>query len=110
MENVNETYRYLEDASAKIQEFLDDNQITSADIDLMLKLEELNDKMYELDLEDIKSQSDNLMQFDNEIKEIKQNAQKVLEKIDAADDFIDSATKVVSLIDKILTQINKLRA
>jgi len=107
MENINDIYSSLEEASDKIQEFLDNNQINATHSSLMLKLEELNNKMYDLDLEAIKNRSESLMGLNEEFKEIRENAEQILEDIDAADDFIVSAAKVTSLIDKILTKISR---
>ena len=101
-------YASLEEASEKIQEFLDDNQISEAHGDLMLKLGELNERMYNLDLKAIQSTSNNLNKLNSDIKELHETSKKIIKEIDSADDFIKTVSKVFSQVDKLLTEINKL--
>jgi len=108
MHNEQEIYKLLEDTSVKIQEFLDANKITVAHADLMLQLEELNSKMYDLDLESIRQQSLHIMQFNDEIKVIKQNASDILEELKSGNNLIKKTAQVASALDKILTQLKKL--
>jgi hypothetical protein len=108
MHNEEEVYKLLEDASANIQEFLDTHQINSAHAALMLQLEDLNNKMYDFDLASIKKQSFNLIQFNHEIEEIKQNASCIIEELDKGNDLIKKVAQVASALDKLLTQLKKL--
>lgn len=105
---IDEVYEIFENASDKIQEFLDSQQFSDVHGAIILKQEELSEKMYELDLELIKTQSDNLAQFDQQVAEMKKTAKEIIEELDAADDFITSAAKITKSIDRALTQIGRL--
>jgi len=101
-------YKSLHTASEKIQEFLDNHQISEAHGDLMLKLEELHEKMYALDLEAIKNTSEDLHGRDNEFKDLHNTSKEIINQIDSSDDFMKTISKVFSQVDKLLTQISKL--
>ncbi|WP_294965948.1 hypothetical protein [Sulfurimonas sp.] len=108
MTTDNTVYDSVENAYNKIQEFFDNYQFGAEHSAMILKHEELADLLDLLDILAIEEQSNNLNELHEKFKDIKEASAKVVEELNDVIDYIATAAKVVSGLDKILSKVTEI--
>ena len=107
MDNLDELYITLENASYKIQALLNIRQLDHSSNILRLRQEALDERLYALDMEAIRNGTDNLALVYKRASRLQKNVISIIHEIEKADDLIHNLAKIVFQIDKVLEQINK---
>lgn len=108
MSQENAIYDSIENAYNKMQEFFDNHQFGPEHSEMILKHEKLADILDKLDIQEIEKQSNNLNKLHEKFKEIKEASDEIIEELNDVIDYIATAAKVVSGLDKILSKITEI--
>ena len=101
-------YETLENSYDKLQDFFDNNQFGPEVFPLILKQEELSEKLEALDIKAIEKNSVDLQQLHLGFKELEKSAKEMVADLEETIDMIDKVAKVTKSVDKIISNISKL--
>ncbi|MBL4730708.1 MAG: hypothetical protein JKY28_05020 [Sulfurimonas sp.] len=104
----NTLYESLEKLYSEIQKLMDTSQFANANTELIIRHEELADKLNNLDIEAIKNQSNDLDALNERFNEVKQESDKVIESLNDTLHIVDKIAKIVKKVDTIISKLSKI--
>ena len=104
----NTLYDSLENTYFKIKDYFDTHQLGREHSLMIVKHEELAELLETLDIEALEEQTSNIYVLHEQLNDIKEDSNKIVEYLTETVDSVTTASKVVSGLDRIFSKITNV--